>query len=81
MSHGDSNPLETLRKIRVMMAAKTFAIYFALSLVLGVLVYGPLFAFVGVSLSTWVIGTVTLVTAIVAGNVVMLLKHKEVFGL
>jgi len=81
MSHGDSNPLQQLRKIRLMMAAKTFAIYFALSLVLGLMVYGPLFAFVGVSLSTWVLGTVVLVTAIVVANVVMLLKHKEVFGL
>jgi len=81
MTHGDSNPLQELRKVRLMMAAKTFATYFVLALLLGVIVYGPLFAFVGVSVSTWLLGTLVLVTAFVAGNVAMLRKHKEVFGL
>jgi len=81
MSHGDSNPLQTLRMVRLMAALKTAAQWFIIVFIAGMGAYGIVFATVGTTIEVWLAFTVMLAAAFIAANVSLYIYHKEVFGL
>jgi len=81
MTHGDSNPLQALRYVRLMQALKTATVWFAIVFVVGMAVYGAAYITVGTSVAVWLAVTIMLFAGVVAANVSLYIYHKEVFGL
>jgi len=81
MTHGDSNPLQTLRYVQLMQALKTAAVWFVIVFVVGMAGYGVIYATIGTSVAVWLAFTVMLFAAFIAANVSIYLYHGEVFGL
>jgi len=81
MTHGESNPLQTLRTIRLMMALKTAALCFSGVFLAGMLVYFGVYFTIGTSVQAWIVTTVMLFAGFIAANVSLYVYHKEVFGL
>jgi len=80
MTHGESDPLKTLRYVRYMQAIKGWATIFVGTLLLGLTMYAITAMAIGTSVPLWLAVTVLVVMAAIAGGINLYLNYGEVFG-